>query len=196
MCSDGSEAGDDDGDMEEEHKYEYGDLEAASEDADASDMASTSSSPHMRTQHSRAAASAADAGETAEATEAADEADWKDGWHFAEVLPVLLVVLLRRIKRHVKHVSSHYIVFSGRGVIWNFILTESHLILTAPDLRNQRKIPHRTLVENSHRETSPYLQRLKPVDREASTLELVLADLARRRGEHAVPDGFQFRLSS
>ena len=161
MCSDGSEAGDDDGDMEEEHKYEYGDLEAASEDVDAS-----------------------------------VEADWTDGWHFAEVLPVLLVVLLRRIKRPVKHVSSHYIVFSGRGVIWNFILTESHLILTAPDLRNRRKIPHRTLVENSHRETSPYLQRLKPVDREASTLELVLADLARRRGEHAVPDGFQFRLSS
>ncbi len=44
MCSDGSEAGDDDGDMEEEHKYEYGDLGAASEDADTSDMASTSSS--------------------------------------------------------------------------------------------------------------------------------------------------------
>ena len=161
MCSDGSEAGDDDGDMEEEHEYEYGDLEAASEDADAS-----------------------------------VEADWTDGWHFAEVLPVLLVVLLRRIKRHVKHVSSHYIVFSGRGVIWNFILTESHLILTAPDLRNQRKIPHRTLVENSHRETPPYLQRLKPVDREANTIELVLANVVRRRGEHAVSDGFQFRLSS
>ncbi len=104
MCSDGSEAGDDDGDMEEEHQYEYGDLEAASEDADASDMASS------------------------------EEADWKAGWHFAEVLPVLLVVLLRRIKRPVKQVSSHYIVFSGRGGIWNFILTESHLILTAPDL--------------------------------------------------------------
>ncbi len=85
MCSDGSESGDDDGDMEEDHQYEYGDLEAASEDADASDMASS------------------------------EEADWRAGWRFAEVLPVLLVVLLRRIKRPVKHVSSHYIVFSGRG---------------------------------------------------------------------------------
>ncbi len=41
----GEAVGDDAGNMEEKNEYEYGDLEASSEDADAPIMASSSSSP-------------------------------------------------------------------------------------------------------------------------------------------------------
>ncbi len=52
------------------------------------------------------------------------------------------------------------------GVIWDVILAESHLILTAPGLDVDQK-PARIPVENSNREI-PYLLLLRPVDREAS----------------------------